>query len=141
MREITRTALVARPPDEVYRLVEDVARYPEFVPGCASSEVLSSSEHEMVARLAVRRGALRTHFTTRNSLDPGRGVHMQLVDGPFKVLDGRWQFTPVGQNGCRIEFRLRFQFSSAIKGALFEPLFEETVTELVRAFVRRAQSA
>jgi ribosome-associated toxin RatA of RatAB toxin-antitoxin module len=140
MREITRTALVARPPDEVYRLVEDVARYPEFVPGCSSSEVLSSGEHEMVARLAVRRGPLRTHFTTRNRLDPGRGVHMELVDGPFKVLDGQWQFTPVGQNGCRIEFRLRFQFSNALKARLFEPLFEETVTELVRAFVRRAQA-
>ena len=141
MREITRTALVARPPDEVYRLVEDVARYPEFVPGCTSAEVLSSAEREMVARLAVRRGPLRTHFTTRNHLDPGRGVHMELVDGPFKVLDGRWQFIPVGANGCRIEFRLRFQFSSTLKATLFEPLFEETVTELVRAFVRRAQAA
>jgi ribosome-associated toxin RatA of RatAB toxin-antitoxin module len=140
MREITRTALVAKPPEVVYRLVEDVARYPEFVPGCTSAEVLASSDLEMVARLAVRRGPLRTHFTTRNQLDAGRSVHMLLVEGPFKVLDGHWQFTPVGQNGCRIDFRLRFQFSSGLKSALFEPLFEETVTELVRAFVRRAQT-
>jgi ribosome-associated toxin RatA of RatAB toxin-antitoxin module len=93
-----------------------------------------------VARLAVRRGPLRTQFTTRNRLDPGRSVHMQLVEGPFKVLEGSWNFTPVASNGCRIEFKLRFQFSNTLKSALFEPLFEEAQAELVRAFVARAQS-
>ena len=94
----------------------------------------------MVARLAVRRGPLRTEFTTRNRLDPGRSVHMQLVEGPFRVLEGHWSFTPVASNGCRIDFSLRFQFSNALKSALFEPLFEETAAALVRAFVARAQS-
>ena len=93
-----------------------------------------------MARLAVRRGPLRTEFTTRNRLDPDRSVHMQLVEGPFKVLEGSWDFTPVASNGCRIDFRLRFQFSNALKSALFEPLFEDAQAELVRAFVARAQS-
>jgi ribosome-associated toxin RatA of RatAB toxin-antitoxin module len=135
-----RTSLVARSPEVMYRLVDDIERYPEFVPGCTSAEVLERSEHEVVARLAVRRGPLRTRFTTRNRLDPGHSVQMQLVEGPFKVLEGAWNFTPVASNGCRIEFKLRFQFSSAWKSALFEPLFEETQAELVRAFVARAQS-
>jgi ribosome-associated toxin RatA of RatAB toxin-antitoxin module len=137
---MTRTSLVARSPDVMYRLVDDIARYPEFVPGCSSAEVLERSETEVVARLLVRRGPLRTQFTTRNRLDPGRSVQMQLVEGPFKVLEGSWQFTPVASNGCRVEFKLRFQFSNALKSALFEPLFEETQAELVRAFVARAQS-
>jgi ribosome-associated toxin RatA of RatAB toxin-antitoxin module len=137
---MTRTSLVARSPDVMYRLVDDIARYPEFVPGCSSAEVLERSETEVVARLLVRRGPLRTQFTTRNRLDPGRSVQMQLVEGPFKVLEGSWQFTPVASNGCRVDFKLRFQFSNALKSALFEPLFEETQAELVRAFVARAQS-
>ncbi len=140
MREMARTSLVARSPEVVYRLVEDIESYPQFVPGCSSAEVLERNEHVVVARLAVRRGPLRTQFTTRNRLDPGHSVQMQLVDGPFKVLEGSWNFTPVASNGCRIEFKLRFQFSSVWKSALFEPLFEEAQAELVRAFVARAQS-
>ncbi len=137
---MARTSLVARSPEVVYRLVEDIESYPQFVPGCTSAEVLERNEHVVVARLAVRRGPLRTQFTTRNRLDPGHSVQMQLIDGPFKVLEGSWNFTPVASNGCRIEFKLRFQFSSVWKSALFEPLFEEAQAELVRAFVARAQS-
>jgi len=140
MREMARTSLVARSPEVVYRLVEEIESYPQFVPGCTSAEVLERNEHVVVARLAVRRGPLRTQFTTRNRLDPGHSVQMQLIDGPFKVLEGSWNFTPVASNGCRIEFKLRFQFSSVWKSALFEPLFEEAQAELVRAFVARAQS-
>ena len=137
---MTRTSLVARLPHVVYRLVDDIERYPEFVPGCTAAQVFQRSAQEVVARLAVRRGPLRTEFTTRNRLDPDRSIHMQLVEGPFKMLEGSWDFTPVASNGCRIDFRLRFQFSNVLKSALFEPLFEAVQSELVRAFVARAQS-
>lgn len=137
---MTRSALVTRPPALLYQLVEEVERYPEFVPGCTSAQVLERADGQMLARLAVRRGPLRTEFTTRNQLDPGRGVHMQLVEGPFRVLEGQWSFTPIASNGCRIQLSLRFQFSNALKSALFDALFEETAASLVRAFVARAQS-
>lgn len=140
MREMTRSALVARSPRALYQLVEDVERYPEFVPGCTSAQVLERGEREMLARLAVRRGPLHTHFTTRNELDPGRGVSMHLVEGPFRVLEGSWKFTAIADQGCRIELWLRFQFSNALKSALFDSLFEETAASMVRAFVARALS-
>ncbi|HEY7929763.1 MAG TPA: type II toxin-antitoxin system RatA family toxin [Steroidobacteraceae bacterium] len=140
MRELTRSALVSRPPDTLYRLVEDVARYPEFVPGCTEASVLERHGQQMLARLAVRRGPLYTAFTTRNRLEPGRAVQMHLVEGPFRVLEGRWNFVPIADMGCRIELWLRFQFSNVLKSALFDPLFEETAASLVRAFVARAQS-
>jgi len=139
MREMTRTSLVARLPQVVYRLVDDIGRYPEFVPGCTAAQVLERSAQEVVARLAVRRGPLRTEFTTRNRLDPDRSIQMLLVEGPFKTLEGSWTFSPVASNGCRIDFRLRFQFSNVLKSALFEPWFEDIQSELVRAFVARAQ--
>jgi len=117
-----------------------VERYPEFVPGCSFAQVLERGENQMVARLVVRRGLLRADFTTRNTLEPGRSVSMQLVEGPFRVLAGQWSFLPVASNGCRIEFALQFEFSNALKSALFEPLFEDTAGSLVRAFAARAQS-
>lgn len=135
-----RSALVARSPQLVYQLVEDIERYPQFVPGCTEARVLERGDNEVVARLTVRRGPLHTQFTTRNRLDRARSVHMDLVDGPFQMLEGDWTFTPVATNGCRIELAMRFQFSNRLKAVLFEPLFEETAASLVRAFVSRAQS-
>jgi ribosome-associated toxin RatA of RatAB toxin-antitoxin module len=140
MREVIRSALVAQPPSLMYRLVEDVERYPEFVPGCTEARILERQEQQMLARLAVRRGPLHTQFTTRNVLEPDRAVQMHLVEGPFRVLEGRWSFVPIGAQGCRIELKMRFQFSNPLKSALFDPLFEETAASLVRAFVARAQS-
>jgi len=137
---MSRTSLVARLPSLVYQVVDDIARYPEFVPGCTAADVLERDGRQVVARLEMRRGPLRTRFTTRNQLDPDRSVHMQLIEGPFKILEGSWQFAPVASNGCRIDFSLRFQFSNPVKSALLEPLFEEAQAELVRAFVARAQS-
>jgi ribosome-associated toxin RatA of RatAB toxin-antitoxin module len=139
MRETVRSALVARPPELLYDLVVDVERYPDFVPGVSAAAVLERSEGEQLARLTVHRGPLRTEFTTRNRLVRAHSVDMQLVAGPFRVLHGHWIFTPVASNGCRIEFRVRFQFANPLKSALFEPLFEDTVASLVRAFVVRAQ--
>jgi len=105
----------------------------------SAAAVLERSEGEQLARLTVHRGPLRTEFTTRNRLVRAHSVDMQLVAGPFRVLHGHWIFTPVASNGCRIEFRVRFQFANPLKSALFEPLFEDTVASLVRAFVVRAQ--
>jgi ribosome-associated toxin RatA of RatAB toxin-antitoxin module len=139
MRELTRTALVNRPPELLYRLVCDVRSYPQFVPGCTAAEVLEETEQEIVVRLAVRRGALRTHFTTRNRLEPPTRVSMSLVDGPFRSLAGVWNLTPVPGNGCRIELRLNFDFSNALKAALITPLLTDIANSMVSAFVQRAQ--
>lgn len=139
MRVVKRTALVSRPPAEVYAIVNDIGSYPDFVPGCVAAEVLEESAREIVARLSVKKGIFSTEFTTRNTLIAGRSVHMHLLEGPFKKLEGDWHFKPAGEGGCRIEFELRFQFSNPLKAALFEPMFEQTMAELLRAFVRRAQ--
>jgi ribosome-associated toxin RatA of RatAB toxin-antitoxin module len=139
MQELVRTALVNKPPAVLYGLVNDVRAYPEFVPGCTAVEVLSEAPAEIVVRMAVRRGLLHTHLTTRNRFEPVSAVHMELVEGPLKHLSGRWSLTPVGQNGCRIELKLSFQFSNPLKAALIEPLIQDIASSMVKAFVARAQ--
>ena len=115
MKTLTRSALVARPPEQVYALVNDIGNYPRFVPGCSAAEILMRNEQEIVARLKVHRA------------------------GPLRALHGLWTFTPVASNGCRIELQLQFEFSNPFKAALLEPLIEGTATSMVHAFVARAQ--
>jgi ribosome-associated toxin RatA of RatAB toxin-antitoxin module len=141
MRHVKRSALVARPAACLYALVNDVERYPEFVPGCSAARIESRGAAEIVATLAVRRGPLVTEFTTRNRLEPPAAVHMSLVSGPFRRFDGGWRFTPIGETGCRIELELTFEFAGGWTSAVFDPLFEETAAALVDAFVARARSA
>jgi ribosome-associated toxin RatA of RatAB toxin-antitoxin module len=82
---------------------------------------------------------LHAEFTTRNLLEPDKRVLMQFVSGPFRVLEGLWTFTPLGELGCRVELEMRFEFANRVAATLFEPLFENTAASLVDAFVRRAR--
>jgi ribosome-associated toxin RatA of RatAB toxin-antitoxin module len=139
MREVKRTALIAEAPARMFQLINDVEKYPEFVPGCVAARVVSRKDNEMVASLTIKRGPLNAEFTTRNLLDPDKRILMQFVSGPFRVLEGLWTLTPLGDLGCRVELELRFEFANRVAGALFEPLFEGTAGSLVDAFVKRAR--
>ncbi len=123
----------------MYELINDIERYPEFVPWCTASRVESRKEGEVVATLTIKRGPLRAEFTTRNLLEPGKRVLMQFVSGPFRVLEGLWTLTPLGDLGCRVELEMRFEFANRVAGTLFAPLFEDTAASLVDAFVKRAR--
>src|ERR1041384_5567802 len=139
MREVKRSALIAETPARMYQLINDIERYPEFVPGCTAARVEARKDLEVVATLQIRKGPLNTEFSTRNLLEPDKRVLMQLVSGPFRVLEGLWTLTPLGDLGCRVELEMRFEFANRVAGALFEPLFETTAASLVDAFVKRAR--
>jgi ribosome-associated toxin RatA of RatAB toxin-antitoxin module len=139
MREVKRSALIAESPARMYQLINDIERYPEFVPGCAAARIDSRKPGEVIATLSIRKGPLRTEFSTRNLLEPDKRVLMQFVSGPFRVLEGLWTLTPLGDLGCRVELEMRFEFANRVAGALFEPLFEDTAASLVDAFVKRAR--
>jgi len=140
MRAVKRSALVAQPPERLFALINDIEAYPRFVPWCTSARVESRSESEIIATLGVKRGPLKTEFTTRNTLEPCKRVVMQLVRGPFRELTGEWKLTPIGAAGSRIELELRFAFANSVSALLFEPLFEQTAASLVDAFVARARA-
>ncbi len=140
MRQVTRSALVPVPPGRMFALINDIESYPRFVPGCTHARIESRTATEIIATLGVRRGALQAEITTRNVLEPQRRVTMHLVRGPFRELTGEWTFTPVGEQGCRVELAMRFAFSNPVSAVLFEPLFEKTVVSLVDAFIARARA-
>lgn len=139
MREVTRSALVRLPPSRLYALITDIERYPEFVPGCSYARIEQPGEREVVATLGVRRGGLETRFTTRNTLEPDRAVVMRLERGPFRTLEGEWTLQPMGDVGCTVTLRLRFEFDSRLTGMMLTPVIEQTAGSLVDAFVARAR--
>jgi len=141
MKTVHKSVLIWFSAEEMFALVTDVARYPAFLPWCGQASVLAADEQGMTAKVGLSFGGIKQAFTTRNAHVAGREVTMALIDGPFSMLDGHWQFSPVGdgqQRACKVEFTLRYDFSSFALAALVGPVFDKIAGSLVDAFVKRA---
>lgn len=141
MREFARSALVPYTPAQMFALVADLERYPQFVPWVTKAEVLERGEDYVVGRLEMHRSGAREAFTTRNSMQAPHRIDMQLVEGPFKVLAGVWTFEDIAGRGCKVSLEMRFEFSNPMLGLLLSRSFEKSCSELVDAFVARAREA
>lgn len=139
MPQINRSALVMFSAQQMFDLVNDVDRYPEFLPGCHGSQVLESSEGQMIARVDVSKAGIRKSFTTVNTLIPGQAIRMQLESGPFRRLTGGWTFTALDEQACKVELSLDFEFSSPLVAAAFGRVFNELCQNMVQAFCQRAK--
>jgi len=140
MREVTRSALVPYSAEQMFALVEDIERYPEFVPWIASAQKLDSTPDQVTGRLEMQRSGVRETFTTRNFLKRPTEMLLTLVDGPFKTFEGRWTFTPLGEKGVKVGLTIRFEFANAMLGMLLSRAFEKNCGELIDAFVARART-
>lgn len=139
MPQISRTALVPYSAEQMYLLVNDVKSYPQFLPGCSGSRVLDQSDSQMMAAVDVSKAGISKTFTTRNTLVSNQSILMQLVDGPFRKLMGGWKFTPIGDEACRIEFQLDFEFTNKLIELAFGRVFKELAGNMVQAFTVRAK--
>jgi len=142
MKTVHKSILIWYSADEMYALVTDVAKYPEFLPWCDRSKVIEQDDFGMTAEVGLAFSGFHQSFTTRNTHVPGREVHLKLVDGPFSDLDGVWKFTPVGEEGeraCRVELNLTYRFKSITLQTLVGPVFDKIASNLVEAFVKRAE--
>ena len=136
---IQRSALVNYSAEAMYDLVNDVDAYPQFLPGCKDSKVLASESDMMKASLLVAKAGVRQWFTTKNTLEPARHIHMQLIDGPFKRLSGGWTFSALSDEACKIELNLEFEFTSKLTELAFGKIFNALAASMVKAFTERAK--
>jgi len=139
MREVRRSALLPYSAGQMYALVADVLRYPEFLPWCTGAQVLAAEGEFVTVTLGLQRGIARGSFTTRNRLVPERSMEMRLVEGPFAMLDGRWDFAPIAEAGTRADLLVRFETRGLLGGVALGPAFEQICNQLVDAFARRAR--
>lgn len=139
MREVRRSALLPYSAGQMYGLVTDVLRYPEFLPWCTGARILVDEGEFVTVSLGLHRGLARGSFTTRNRLVPERSVEMRLVEGPFSMLEGRWEFAPIQEAGTRAELLMRFETRGFLSGIALGPAFEHACNQMVDAFARRAR--
>jgi ribosome-associated toxin RatA of RatAB toxin-antitoxin module len=138
LESIDRSALVPYTQDEMFALVSDVDSYPDFLPWCCGAQTLSHKGDQVDARIEFHVGGVKKSFTTRNRHVNHAAIEMQLLDGPFSALEGRWEFVPLGTDGCRIALQLQYDFSSKMVRLATGPVFGQIANSLVAAFQKRA---
>lgn len=139
MPQISRSVLVRFSAMQMYELVNDVESYKEFLPGCVGGKVLEFDGKTMVASVDVSKAGISKTFTTRNQVVPGKSIQLELENGPFKHLHGRWIFTELTEDACKVDFELNFEFSSSLVEMAFGKVFKELMSSMVSAFTSRAK--
>ncbi len=138
MPKIQRTALVEHSAARMFALVNDIEAYPRRFDWCDSAQVLEADDQHVLARLDLGLGALRTWFTTHNTLAPPHHIDMELRDGPFRRLHGRWQFHALDESACKVTLTLEFEPQSRLLAPAMTLGFQALADRMVDDFVRVA---
>jgi coenzyme Q-binding protein COQ10 len=144
LAEHSETRILPYSADLMYAVVADVERYPEFLPWCVGLRVLSRAQdgarQTMMAEMMVGYHGLRERYTSRVVLDPAmRSIDVEQSKGPFRRLENHWRFAPM-PNGCRVDFRIAFEFKSRILNAVAGAAFERVLFKMADAFEKRAKA-
>lgn len=139
MPTIRRSALVMHSVTDMYQLINNIVAYPEFLPECTDSKIISVENNIVTATLLVSKGGLSKWFTTKNTLLSDQKIHLSLVNGPFKHLEGYWTLAPLSDDACKISLELEYEFSSKLVSLAFGKVFDHFSNSLVKRFIQRAK--
>ena len=135
---INKTALLPHSAQTMFDLVADIARYPEFLPGCSGAEIIEQEDNVVVARLELSKAGVTQSFVTRNTNEPNASIRLTLEDGPFDSLSGEWRFDALSEEASRVSLDLTFQLRSGLLKMAASRLFETVANDMVDAMVKRA---
>lgn len=138
MALVEKSVLITRTPQQMFDLVDRVEDYPQFLPWCGGTELIARTPRHTEARIHINYHGVKAHFATENAKEAPHRMNISLREGPFKRLDGCWQFTALGDDGCKVEFRLQYEFSSKVLEKVLGPVFGMIVSTFVDSFVKRA---
>lgn len=136
---IKQSALVPYSASQMYQLVNDYKKYPEFLSGCIGTNTISTGENQLQAELIIQKLGIHQRFSTSNTMIPNKRITMTLLEGPFQYLNGQWQFDAFDEQSCQISLEIDFEFSNSLIALVFGKVFNELTRKMVNAFKQRAK--
>ncbi len=145
MPSFSTTRLVQHSPADMFALVADVERYPEFVPLCEALRITErrkeGQDETLIARMTVAYKIVRESFTSRVVLKPAQKlILVDYLDGPFRKLENRWTFSPAGEGACHVGFYIHYEFRSRAFQLLAGAVFDRAFRKFADAFEARADA-
>ena len=138
MITIKKNAFVFHSREKMFNLVDQVEDYPDFLPWCGETKVLARTDEITRATILINYKGVKQSFTTENFKTYPEQMLIKLINGPFKKLEGRWQFIEIEENACRIELELHYEFSNLILDKLISPVFSMIANTFIDNFVAQA---
>lgn len=139
MTHVQKSALVKFSAQQMFELVDNIEAYPEFLPWCSGSRVLSRTDEIVEAELNIAKGGFHKSFATRNKLDNGGRIYMSLLNGPFTSLEGVWDFMPLREDASKISLDLQFEMPGVLAALAFGAVFNQICNTMVSSFTQRAK--
>ena len=140
MTTIHKSAIVPYSQERMYHLVMDVDSYHEFLPWCSKSRLLSRTDEFIEGEICVSHTGFNQAFSTRNYLEPNNRMTIKLLDGPFKSLQGQWDFIELDKSNSKISLKLDFEFKNKLVSMALTPVFSQMANSMVDSFCQRAVS-
>ncbi len=138
MAQVQKTVLINHSARRMFALVDDVKKYPEFLPWCGGADLIKQDEQSTIATLHIAYHGLHQKFTTENHKVFPNLMEIKLKDGPFKQLEGVWRFIELSEQACKIEFVLNYEFANNFLEKIIAPVFNHIANTFVDGFVARA---
>ncbi|MGV6825477.1 MAG: type II toxin-antitoxin system RatA family toxin [bacterium] len=138
MAIVEKSALVPYSAQQLYEIVDDIDAYVDFLPWCSASGVLSRDDAEVHGMIEVSKAGVKQSFVTINQLTPYQRIDIRLKEGPFRKLEGHWEFIALREDACKVALKLEFHFSNGMMDRAFGIVFEKIANTLVDAFCERA---
>ncbi|MES2298227.1 MAG: type II toxin-antitoxin system RatA family toxin [Pseudomonadota bacterium] len=140
MAVVHKTVFLGFSAEQMFELVAQIDDYPKFLPWCGGVAVRERGDNALDASLTIHYHGLEQTFTTSNQNTPPTQIKMTLLDGPFKCLDGTWNFTALRPDACKVAFDLHYEFSNRVLEQLIGPVFGMIANSMVDSFCRRAEA-
>jgi ribosome-associated toxin RatA of RatAB toxin-antitoxin module len=136
--KIKKSVIVPFSCEKMFDLVANINSYQNFLPWCSKSSSFIDENNHTIGNIEIDYLKIKTHFITKNINKAPYKIDMDFVDGPFNDLHGFWSFTPLGNNGCKIEFNLNYEFSNIIVEKIIGPVFNFITKNIIDCFIKEA---
>lgn len=133
------TRILPYTPKQMFDLVADIKRYPEFLPWCSAARIIRDDGETVIAELSIGYKMIHERFTSRVSLDhKNKVIQVSYISGPLKALRNEWRFSSEKKKQCKVDFFVQFEFSNPLFTGLMNMFFDVAFRQMVGAFEKRA---
>ena len=124
--------------ETIFNLINDIESYPHYLPWCTKTEVTEKSTNIIIGRIFISKSLINWNFSTKNTIKTNDSISLELIDGPFESLTGKWLFSPIDDFNTRVSLSINYKFKSSIIELSIEPIFSSIMNSILKSFVQEA---
>ena len=124
--------------ETIFNLINDINSYPNYLPWCTKTKVIEKSDHSIIGKIFISKSFINWNFSTKNIINKNESITLELVDGPFESLNGKWSFSVIDGFNTRVSLEINYKFKSSLIELSIEPIFSSIMNSILKSFVQEA---